>query len=245
MVSGIHDLKPSYFGGTAMVDISVIIPYHQEREYLFDAIESYEAQEFTGTSELILSHNPLFTLGQNFNAGVAKAKGKYIKVLPDDDLLTPNCLQDLFDAALASDADLIFAQSLNINEGVKSTVTGIEDTNLWTPPDIEFTFENLLERNFIHGGTTLYRTEMFLALRGYDESVWAAEEYEFHLKCLCNGYRVYYTPKVVFHYRMWLGSKSIQDKINGMVKLSHKDKRRDLVDSFRDKYRNLWGELNG
>ena len=38
-----------------MIDVSVIIPYHQDRGYLFDAIESYEAQEFTGTSELILS----------------------------------------------------------------------------------------------------------------------------------------------------------------------------------------------
>ena len=45
-----------------MTDVSVIIPYHQDRGYLFDAIESYEAQEFTGTSELILSHNPNYSL---------------------------------------------------------------------------------------------------------------------------------------------------------------------------------------
>jgi hypothetical protein len=33
-----------------MIDVSVIIPYHQDRGYLSDAIESYETQEFTGTS---------------------------------------------------------------------------------------------------------------------------------------------------------------------------------------------------
>ena len=64
-----------------MIDVSVIIPYHQDRGYLFDAIESYEAQEFTGTSELILSHNPTFSQGQNINAGLKKANGKYIKIL--------------------------------------------------------------------------------------------------------------------------------------------------------------------
>ena len=48
-----------------MVDVSVIIPYHRDRGHLADAIASYNAQEFTGTSELILSHNPAFSQGQN------------------------------------------------------------------------------------------------------------------------------------------------------------------------------------
>ena len=94
-----------------MIDVSVIIPYHQDRGYLLEAIESYELQEFTGTSELILSHNPTYSLGENFNAGVSQAKGKYVKLLPDDDLLTPNCLQDLFEAAERTNADLVFAQA--------------------------------------------------------------------------------------------------------------------------------------
>ena len=51
-----------------MVDVSVIIPYHRDRGHLADAIASYNAQEFTGTSELILSHNPNYSLGENFNA---------------------------------------------------------------------------------------------------------------------------------------------------------------------------------
>ena len=44
-----------------MIDVSVIIPYHQDRGFLFDAIDSYEAQEFTGTSELIIAQPCVFS----------------------------------------------------------------------------------------------------------------------------------------------------------------------------------------
>ena len=47
---------------------------------------------------------------------MAKAKGKYIKILPDDDLLTPNCLQDLFDVAEQEQADLVFADAYNMTD---------------------------------------------------------------------------------------------------------------------------------
>ena len=205
-----------------MIDISVIIPYHQDREYLFDAIESYEAQEFTGNSELILSHNPSFTLGQNFNAGVARAKGKYIKILPDDDLLTPNCLQDLFDAAERTDADLVFAQARDF--------TGSQNT-YWTPVVTDMSLDALLFENFIHGGTTLYRTDMLRDLGSYDESLWTAEEYEFHLRCVSKGFKLHYVSKIVFNYRVWENSKSIR------CRKYRKKERQAYIESIRDKFR--------
>ena len=76
---------------TPRFDVSVIIPYHKDRGYLSDAIQSYENQEFTGTSELILAYGPEKTLGENLNFGVKKSKGKDIKVLHEADTLTPTC----------------------------------------------------------------------------------------------------------------------------------------------------------
>ena len=213
-----------------MIDVSVIIPYHQDRGYLFDAIESYEAQEFKGTSELILSHNPTFSQGQNINAALEKVNGKYVKILHDDDLLTPNCLQDLFDVAECKQADLVFSQALNINAGVKTARTGFEDEGLSLPKTQDFSLESLLSNNFIHGGTVLIRTEMMKAVGGYDESLSVAEEYDFHLKCLYHGYRIYYTPVVVTHYRMWPGSKSVQDR------LTQNEKRDKMVNEIKSRY---------
>jgi len=205
-----------------MIDVSVIIPYHQDRGYLFDAIESYEAQEFTGTSELILSQNPTYSLGENFNAGVTKAKGKYVKILPDDDLLTPNCLQDLFDAAERTNSDLVFAQGRDFHKG---------ENTYWTPIVTDMSLEALLFENFIHGGTTLYRTDMLRDLGGYDESLWTAEEYEFHLRCVSRGFKLNYVPKIVFNYRVWENSKSI------LYRKHRKKERQIYIESIRDRFR--------
>ena len=210
-----------------MVDISVIIPYHQDRGYLFDAIESYEAQEFTGTSELILSHNPAFSQGQNINAGLKKANGKYIKILHDDDLLTPNCLQDLFDKAEQEKADVVFADARNFHSdgGVS-----FEDEGILTSKFSSISLDSLLKSNFIHGGTTLYRTDMLRELGGYDESLWTVEEYEFHLRCLHQGYKFVYLPRVVFNYRIWPSSKSFQYRLNKA------ESRENLITSIKERF---------
>ena len=194
-----------------MVDVSVIIPYHRDRGYLFDAIESYEAQEFTGTSELILSHNPTYSLGENFNAGAARAKGKYIKVLPDDDLLTPNCLQDLFDKAEQEQADVVFADARNFHSDSGCL---FEAEGILTSKFNNISLDSLLESNFIHGPAVLYRTNMFQDVGGFDESLWTAEEYEFHLRCLHQGYKFVYLPQVVVNYRIWPSSKSVHLSTN-------------------------------
>jgi len=210
-----------------MVDVSVIIPYHQDRGYLFDAIESYEAQEFTGTSELILSHNPTYSLGENFNAGVTRAKGKYIKVLPDDDLLTPNCLQDLFDKAEQEQADVVFADARNFHSDSGCL---FEAEGILTSKFNNISLDSLLESNFIHGGTTIYRTDMLKESGGYDESLWSVEEYEFHLRCLHRGYKFVYLPKVVFNYRTWPSSKSVQYRLNKA------EARENLIISIKDRF---------
>ena len=212
-----------------MIDVSVIIPYHQDRGYLFDAIESYEAQEFTGTSELILSHNPTYSLGENFNAGVARAKGKYVKILPDDDLLTPNCLQDLFDVAEQEQADLVFADAYNMTD---DNAKGWNSEGHYVPNlSNGITLESLLDNNFIHGGTTLYKTSMVRKLEGYDDSLWTAEEYEFHLRCISKGFKLHYVPKIVFNYRVWENSKSI------LYRKHRKKERQIYIESIRERFR--------
>ena len=210
---------------TPCFDVSVIIPYNKDRGYLSDAIQSYENQKFAGTSELILAYGPEKTLGGNLNFGVKKSKGKYIKVLHEDDKLTPNSLQALFDAAEQASADLIFAMSQNFaGEGVEK---------ISRPPPVvkDMTLKALLDANFIHAGTVFYRTEMFSKLDGYDQTMWTAEEYEFHLRCLAQGYTPHYVSSVVCEYREWEGSKS------RIYRLQKKQERLDYIEQIREKFR--------
>ena len=206
-------------------DVSVIIPYHKDRGYLSDAIQSYENQEFTGTSELILAYGPEKTLGGNLNFGAKKSQGKYIKVLHEDDKLTPNSLQALFDAAEQTSADLIFAMSKNF------AGKGVEKISKPPPVVKDMTLKALLDANFIHGGTVLYRNEMFSKLNGYDQTMWTAEEYEFHLRCLASGYTPHYVSSVVCEYREWEGSKS------RIYRLQKKQERLEYIEQMREKFR--------
>ena len=205
-----------------MIDVSVIIPYHQDRGFLFDAIDSYDAQEFTGTSELILSHNPTFSQGKNINTALDKVNGKYIKILHDDDILTLNCLQDLFEEAERTNGDLVFAQAMDFKGS---------QNQFWKPVITDISLEKLLDDNFIHGGTTLYRTTMVQALCGHDESLWTAEEYEFHLRCVSSGYRLSYLPKIVYKYRIWENSKSI------IYRKIKKHERLEYIEAIKDRFR--------
>ena len=207
------------------IDVSVIIPYNKDRGFLVDAIESYENQIFSGTSELILSHGPDRSLGGNFNDGIKKAKGKYVKILHEDDLLTPNCLQDLFDEAEEKNADLVFAQARNF-AGV-----GVKQISKSPPIVSDMTLQALIDNNFIHGAAILYRTEMLHKLEGFDESMWTAEEYEFHLRCLASGYKPHFVPTIVCEYREWEGSKS------RVYRLQIKEERLQYIEQIKESFR--------
>jgi GT2 family glycosyltransferase len=183
-----------------MVDISVIIPYNRDRGWLSEAISSYEAQVFTGTSELILSHGPNQSCAENFNQGwMLEAQGKYIKKLDEDDLMLPNCLQDLFDYVEENDLDVVFAQSIHIGDGEDQIVI---------PKFTEISLDALLFNNFIDAQTTLYSHNLLRELGGFDEYLQTAEEYEFHLRALSSNYSFGYLSKVVAKYRHHSSNKS-------------------------------------
>ena len=76
----------------------------------------------------------------------------------------------------------------------------------------------------------LYRTDMLRDLGGYDESLWTVEEYEFHLRCLHQGYKFVYLTQVVVNYRIWPSSKSVQYRLNKA------EARENIIDSIRERF---------
>ena len=182
-----------------MVDVTVVIPYNYDRGWLSEAIASYEAQVFTGNSELILSHDPNQSCAENFNEGwMLEAQGKYIKILGEDDLMMPNCLQDLFDYAEENDLDVVFAQSIHVGDG---------EDQIFIPKFTEISLDSLLFNNFIDVQTTLYSHKLLQELGGFDENLQTAEEYGFiwgFIFQLSFGY----LPKVVAKYRHHSKNKS-------------------------------------
>ena len=181
------------------MDVSVILFYNVNRGFLDKAIKSYHDQVFTGTSELVIIHADR-SISENLNEGIRQAKGKWIKILAEDDQLLPNCLQDLFDKA-EEGYDVIFANAENQKE---------DGTIEVQRSFIGMTVGQMAEDYGLHGGTGLYRREMLEAVGGFDETLLFAEEFDLHMRLALNGYKFGYLDKSIYRYRIHSHQKSMQ-----------------------------------
>jgi glycosyltransferase involved in cell wall biosynthesis len=203
-----------------MKKVSVIIPYNVDRGYLNQAVESVKRQTYKGDIELILSQSDN-GVSYNINRGIERATGDFIKFFAEDDLLTPNCIEDSVNAI--KDFDFIHGKAFNFHEQKPSR------NNTHTPRVKIPKLNDMLINNVIHGGTLFYRREMF---GQFDESLWTGEEYDFNMMLLSQGAKIGYVDKVVFNYRLHDLQKSI-----GKHTLEYKAKRKEAIKSIKNRYR--------
>jgi len=199
--------------------ISVIIPYNKDRGYLERCIESIQIQQGV-EFEIIMSHNDK-PVSVNFNLGLAKAKGEFCKYVCEDDYLPQFALMNLVQGI--GDKDWAFANAIQ-----EST----DDKWIYRPGDYSkdfLTLQENLKTNRIHGGTTIYRTELLKQIGGLDETLWTAEEYDMHLKLWTAGHVPGYINKEVYIHTLWSGQKS---KFYRKTKRHERDKEIKRIQSF-------------
>lgn len=197
--------------------VSIIITVVKDRGWLDEAIQSTLNQDYNNYEIILASdgnpdmekyakkYNLKFSLckdggclSKNLNHAVETSKGKFFKILSDDDLLTPNCLTDL--VKNIGDNPLIFANAINFGRIFK---------RICKPPMRE-DFEELLKirSSYIHGGTILFKKDIFLKCGGYDEKLMSCEEYDYYLNLLSRGYEFSYVDATVYRYRKHKRQKS-------------------------------------
>lgn len=215
--------------------VSIIIPYREKREHLEEALKSAVAQNYVDFE--ILQGGDQETLGQNVNALVKKAKGQFIKVLADDDLLYNEWSIYLLATEMKKkNLDMVYASAVNFRmiEGVHNTIDTFE------PKDV--TLEGMLKGNQLHGGATMYRRELWERFSGWDEDLTMAEEYDWHLKLMKGGVKIGYLPRLVYRYRIWEGNKSKINLAYGVETekggwFEYKKTRKETVEIIRNRYR--------
>tara|TARA_R110000803_G_scaffold102638_12_gene170771 strand:- start:4837 stop:5421 length:585 start_codon:yes stop_codon:yes gene_type:complete len=193
--------------------ITVIIPYKEARETLTEALASVAAQ--TSSYEILQGGGEL--LGKNVNKLVKQAKGDYIKILADDDTLTPHALLTLEKAI--GNYDFVCGDAMNQVNG----------DNFSKHHSLVVTLDQMLNRNSIHGGTPLYRKDLWERFGGWDEELTTGEEYDWHLKLLKGGCKYTCIRSVVYNYRIWDGSKSQH--------LNNDETRKAYIEMIKDRYR--------
>jgi teichuronic acid biosynthesis glycosyltransferase TuaG len=195
-----------------MPKITVIVSAWNERGWLDEAILSAKNQTFDDY-EIILSsdgntdlvkyadkYEIRFTCAEKnchssaLNNAVKEARGEWIKECHDDDLLTPNCLTDLWNNK--DGADLLYANAINFVESNK------EEFKIYKPPT-EIALLNFLPiiKNPVPSSTIFYKRDVFLKVGGFDPDLKHAEEYLFYLNLLTHGYKFKYVDSNVAWYR--------------------------------------------
>ena len=190
--------------------VSVVIAHKEDRGFLDEAIESVENQTYQDF-EIILQKGDHLR-GKNVNDGVMRARGKFIKLLDDDDTLTPESLECLVHGIEGWDWVCAKAHSIPGEDYIEK------------PGNLN----DNIKVNTIHGGTTMYRKSLFYDTGGFDESLITAEEYDFHLLLMQSGYKLGWVDAFVHNYRIWGGNKSMNFP---------PEAKRELVEQVKDRYR--------
>ncbi|HDY90146.1 MAG TPA: glycosyltransferase [bacterium] len=183
--------------------ISIIIPYNEDRGFLKEAIASAEAQTFKDFE--IIKQFGKFNVSKNLNDGLKKAKGKYIKILAEDDLLLPNCLEDLHKGIQGYD----FVNANSQNFGINPMWYGDEEYHESEHIGKFTNFAEMLFRNQLHQLTILYKKSILFDVGGFDEKLTTGEDYDMSLLLLKRGYKLGYVNKFVGRYRIHEINKSI------------------------------------
>ena len=173
--------------------VSIIIPTTGQRpEWLKEAVASAEKQTYKDI-EIIVKSSPA-CVSKNINDGIREAKGEFIKLCADDDLLLPRSVEFLVNGIKGYDFVCGNAQEFGDRTGVYKSKPA--------------SLESLLAHNTLHGGTMLYRKDILLEVGGFDEDLICAEEYDLHLALLQKGYKLGYVDEIVFFSRAHGGQKS-------------------------------------
>ena len=193
--------------------VSVIIPYNKNRGFLWEAKMSVLKQSYPEW-EIVNAHSDR-NCAYNLNMGLKKAKGEFIKILAEDDILPKDSMSILVEAI--GNYSFIYGDAENFGE-----LDGWPERYY----DKTVTLESMLDSNGINGGGCLYRTEILREVGGWDESLFSAEEYDLHLKLIKAGYTHKHIPEVVYRYRRHSGNKSGRNR----------EARHKLINQIKQRY---------
>jgi glycosyltransferase involved in cell wall biosynthesis len=195
-----------------MPKITVVVTAYKDRGWINEAILSAKNQTFKDYDIIFCSDGnpelksyadkyeipfylaPKGNYSTAVNNAIIRAKGEWIKVLHDDDILCDTCLQDLYDAR--GSADLVYANAVCFNNDDLASATQYK-------PPANVTIKNLLPiiNNPVNFEAELFRRDMFIDIGGFDPKLGYAEDYDFLLNLLSKGYKITYLDKDVVWYR--------------------------------------------
>lgn len=207
-----------------MPEISLVIPVYNGEKFLPAAIGSVLDQEYADFELIIVNdcstdstpriiadfakrddrvkviNNPVNQkLPKSLNIGFQNATGKYFTWTSDDNFLLPDCLAKLHTAIIQSGADIVYANSVEVDENDNFLLVHERDSPV----------ENLCFENTI-GACFLYKSEVHKKNNGFRTDLFLLEDYDFWVRAWLNGFKYSHLNAAPYVYRRHQKSLSNQ-----------------------------------
>ncbi len=224
--------------------VSIILPVYNGEKYIKQSIESCLNQTYKdieliivndcstdGTQNIINSYASKDSrvyiinnkenkkLPASLNIGHNAAKGEFISWTSDDNIYTLNAIEFLYKSLIDNKKHLAYCNVTVIHENgeVKREIQYEEK-------------ENLLFGNCI-GSCFLYKKEVFKRNKGYDESLFLVEDYDFWLRASLHS-SFYHLNKTLYKYRLHNNSLTNTIHINNEKKTLWKKNIETMYSNF-------------
>jgi glycosyltransferase involved in cell wall biosynthesis len=202
--------------------ISVVMPAHNASRFIRQSIESVLNQSYRHYEIIVVddgSTDKTLDVLQSFgdrirvlsqanggpssarNTGMKAAKGEFIWFLDSDDLLHPDAFAITTSHLQANPSVGVVVGSWSVIDSNGETLT--DCIRAWSagPAAPEILFRNMLIKTLFPPSVALFRSSWLEKTRGWDPTLWCAEDRDLWLRLLDAGCQFDFLPVLVSRYR--------------------------------------------
>jgi glycosyltransferase involved in cell wall biosynthesis len=236
--------------------ISIIIPCYNCERYITRAIESILNQTYNNYEVLLVNNNStdktadiiekyakssphIFKVFNETkigapaarNRGLYESKGEWIQYLDADDELMPDKLDRQLKILIENDADILAGCFIEIKNGLnalKQTVVVPDTSDIWL---------SLVSSNLGRTSSSLWKRQILLKLKGWNESLSSSQEYDLLFRALKNEARICFDtiPSTFIYFTPNSISKSVDKKRNSQIFDNWLNLRLDIREYLKEK----------
>lgn len=143
----------------------------------------------------------------NFNRGVARSTGEWIKIIAADDILLPNCIQDFVgfakkhpDVSFITSFQRVYLNTFELHNLIKEKGAGTSDLSIFEKDSLQ-QLKVMAFNIFVNAPTIFFKRSLYDLVGGFDER-YIHEDHPFYINILEHGYKIYHMPKETVCYRV-------------------------------------------